>query len=294
MAEKKMIRFSPLRATALFWALLLLTGFSADDKPAYCLYDAKGNEVRFSKMVKTLAEADVVLFGEYHDNPIVHWLQLETAKALFEIKQDKLAIGMEMFESDNQLLINEYFLGLISEKNFEKDCRLWPNYRTDYKPLLDLAKEKGLKFVATNVPRRYASLVSQQGLAALDGLPEASLAFLPPLPITVDLNQQGYREMLEMGNGNELFPQAQALKDAAMAYFILQNREPGECFLHLNGAFHSDRREGIAWYLRQADPNLKIAVVTTAQQADIEKFDPEYRDRADFVVCVPESMTRTH
>jgi uncharacterized iron-regulated protein len=292
MAEKKMT-LSLLRGLLPFCAFLF-TGFSTGNLPAYRLYDGQGDEVRFQKMVKTLAEADVVLFGEYHDNPIVHWLQLETAKALYELKKDKLAIGMEMFESDNQFLINEYFLGLLSEKNFEKDCRLWPNYRTDYKPLLEMAKEKGLKFVATNVPRRYASLVSQQGLAALNGLPEISLSFLPPLPITVDMTQQGYREMLEMGNGNELFPQAQALKDATMAYFILQNFEPGDCFLHLNGAFHSDRREGIAWYLRQADPQLKIAVVTTAQQADIDKLDPDYRDRADFVICVPESMTRTH
>jgi uncharacterized iron-regulated protein len=292
MAEKK-ITPALLRGLLPF-CVFLLTGFSSGNLPAYHLYDGQGDEVRFTKMIKTLAEADVVLFGEYHDNPIVHWLQLETAKALYELKKDKLAIGMEMFESDNQFLINEYFLGLLSEKNFEKDCRLWPNYRTDYKPLLDMAREKGLKFVASNVPRRYASLVSQQGLAALNGLPEASLSFLPPLPITVDLTQQGYQEMLQMGNGNELFPQAQALKDATMAYFILQNFEPGDCFLHLNGAFHSDRREGIAWYLRQANPNLKIAVVTTAQQAEIDKLEPEFRDRADFVICVPESMTRTH
>ena len=274
--------------------LAALCGLTSGDLPAYCLYNGQGDEVRFSKMVKTLAEADVVLFGEYHDNPIVHWLQLETAKALLEAKKDKLAIGMEMFESDDQVLLNEYFLGIVTERNFEKDCRLWPNYKTDYKPLLDLARQNGLKFVATNVPRRYASLVSQQGLTALQQLPEASLAFLPPLPISFDLNQKGYQEMLEMANGNEFFPQAQALKDATMAYFILQNREPGECFLHLNGAFHSDRREGIAHYLLEADPTLKIAVVTTAQQADVEKFDPEYRGRSDFVVCVPESMTRTH
>jgi uncharacterized iron-regulated protein len=292
MAEKKMT--PALLRGLLPFCIFLLAAFSSGNLPAYRLYDGQGDEVRFQKMIKTLAEADVVLFGEYHDNPIVHWLQLETAKALYELKKDKLAIGMEMFESDNQFLINEYFLGLLSEKNFEKDCRLWPNYRTDYKPLLEMAREKGLKFVASNVPRRYASLVSQQGLAALNELPEISLSFLPPLPITVDLTQQGYQEMLQMGNGNELFPQAQALKDATMAYFILQNFEPGDCFLHLNGAFHSDRREGIAWYLKQANPNLKIAVVTTAQQAEIDKLEPEFRDRADFVICVPESMTRTH
>lgn len=71
-----------------------------------------------------------------------------------------------MFEADNQIVINEYFAGIIKESSFESELRKWNNYATDYKPLINFAKNEGLKFVASNVPRRYASVVSGGGFKA--------------------------------------------------------------------------------------------------------------------------------
>ncbi len=52
--------------------------FSAfkSDKPAYFLYNKQGKTVKYEKMMKDLEDADIVLFGESHDNPIAHWLEL--------------------------------------------------------------------------------------------------------------------------------------------------------------------------------------------------------------------------
>ena len=78
---------------------------------------------------------------------------------MFADKQKQLIIGAEMFERDQAEIMKNYLNGSLDEKEFEKQMRLWNNYKTDYKPLLNFAKEHKINYVATNVPRRYASLL---------------------------------------------------------------------------------------------------------------------------------------
>ena len=96
------------------------------------------------------------------------------------------------------------------------------------------------------------------------------------------------------GHGGENIPKAQALKDATMAYFILQYYKPGSLFLHYNGAYHSENYEGIVWYLRQGNPELKISTITTVSQKDIQNLLKENKYKADFIICVDEDMTTTY
>jgi uncharacterized iron-regulated protein len=63
-------------------------------------------------------QADVFFFGELHNNPIAHWMQLELTQALHEAKEGKVILGAEMFETDNQVLIDEYFAGHHPPKGF--------------------------------------------------------------------------------------------------------------------------------------------------------------------------------
>lgn len=268
------------------------------DKPSYQIFNKDGKTIKYKKVIKYLEEADIVMFGELHDNPICHWLQLEVTKELFEIKGEELVLGAEMFESDNQIIINEYFADFFKAKKFEADARLWPNYKTDYKPLLEFAKTNNLSFIATNVPRRYASVVHKKGFEALEELPLASKAFLAELPIPYDAELPAYKEMLEMmksmGHANENLPKAQALKDATMAHFILKNLKEGQQFLHYHGTYHSNNFEGIVWYLKQANPDLKIMTIASVEQTEIEDLEEEYLNLADFVLVVDEDMTKTH
>ena len=118
----------------LLLPILASVFFIFSDKPAYQLYNAKGKKAKYSKMLEKAIEADIVLFGEIHNNTICHWLQLELLKDLYTAKGKDLVIGAEMFESDNQLLINEYFAGNYDNKKFESEAKLWKNYKTDYKP----------------------------------------------------------------------------------------------------------------------------------------------------------------
>ena len=282
---------------ALFFAILIVTTSFKPDKLAYLLYSPQGKPVKYSKMVRKIKNADIILFGESHHNPISHWLQLELTNDLYETEKENLILGAEMFESDNQIIMDEYLDSLISRNRFEAEARLWPNYSTDYKPLMEFAKKKGLQFVATNIPRRYASIVNSKGFEGLDELSDEAKAFLPPLPIPYDPNLKSYKSLLEMnemhGHTGENFPKAQAIKDAAMAHFILQNWSSGKLFLHFNGSYHSDNYESINWYLEQYNPGVEIVTITTVSQEDISELLEENEGKADFIICVDEDMTKT-
>ena len=276
--------------------LLLFSSFKSD-KPAYLLFNKEGKAVKYEKMLKQMENADIILFGELHNNPISHWLQLELTKDLYQQYGKKLVLGAEMFESDNQIIMDEYLSGKISQRNFEEEIRLWPNYKTDYKPLVEFAKDSGLYFVATNVPRRYASLVNSKGFEGLEELSDEAKTFLPPLPVAYDSTLNCYASMMEMeGMGNHVtanFPKAQAIKDATMAHFILKNWLPGKVLLHYHGAYHSQNFESIYWYLKHENPELKIVTIHSVTQDNISELTEENTGASDFTICVDENMTRT-
>lgn len=282
------------------WLLALSLTFIAfkSDKPSYQLFNQTGKNIKYSKMIKQIEDADIIMFGELHNNPVCHWLQLEVTKDLHQNKGEKLILGAEMFEADNQLIMDEYFSGFFKSNKFEAEARLWPNYKTDYKPLLEYARENELDFIATNVPRRYASIVHKKGFDALLELPDESKKYLPELPIEYDPELPAYKEMMEMmkdmGHANPNLPKAQAIKDATMAHFILQNFEKGKQFLHFHGTFHSNNFEGIVWYLKQADPDLNIVTIASVEQAELDKLSDENINLANYILVVDEDMTKTH
>lgn len=273
----------------------------AQDRPAYRLFAAAGKPTDYEAMLKKLAAADVVFFGEQHNDPIAHWLQLQLTKDLLRLKQGQLVLGLEMFERDVQPLVDQYTTGELDDQAFEANSRPWPNYGTDYKPLLQLARKQKFRVVGTNVPRRYASLVAKGSLVALDTLSVATKTWLPPLPLTVDYELPGYKNMVAMFGGDAAHAagvqniiQAQALKDATMAYFLNLARPPGHLLLHLNGSYHSDNHDGILAYLRQQNPQLKILTISTVSQEQLAKLEKDNQLKADFVLVVPADMTKTY
>lgn len=274
----------------LFGAHLI---FSQDKMP-FKIYDRSGQEVNYSKMLSVAKKNDVVLFGEIHNNSILHWLQLEFVKDL-SVK-NKLVLGAEMLERDNQDELNAYLAGSINQKKFDSVARLWVNYKTDYKPLVDFAKENKLAFIATNVPRKYASLVYKNDFKVLDTLSGERKNWVAPLPIEYDAELPGYKSMKDMGDGHisETLPKAQALKDATMAYSISQNLKEASVFVHFNGTYHSNNYEGINWYLRKFVPKVKIMTIATVEQENIDLFKKENSNLADFIIVVDSDVTKTH
>lgn len=283
--------------TLLIPIFFLGTSFK-NDKAAYRIFNSKGKAIKYKTLVKDALEADIIFFGELHNNPICHWLQLELTKSLYLEKKDNLILGAEMFEADNQLLLNEYLSGKISVKNFEQEARIWPNYKTDYKPLVEFAKENKLDFIASNIPRRYASMVHKKGLEALDNLSTEAKSYIATLPIKYNPELKAYKEMMDMmkqmKHASANLPKAQAIKDATMAHFIYKNFESGKLFIHYNGTYHSDNFESTVWYLKQLNSNLKILTIASTEQENIEKLNDESKAIANYILVIPDNMTKTH
>ncbi len=282
----------------LLLSVFVLTVSMKNDKPAYKLFNSEGKQVKYKTLLKDALESDVVFFGEMHNNPICHWLQLELTSDIFEKKGELLVMGAEMFETDNQLILDEYLDELIKTKNFENEAKLWPNYKTDYKPLVEFAKENNLDFIATNIPRRYAAVVHKKGFEGLDSLNQEAKVLIAPLPVKYDPELNCYKNMLKMmggmGHVNTNLPKAQAIKDATMAHFILENRSEGTLFVHYNGTYHSNDFEGIVWYLEQENPDLKILTIASFEQKEIDELSDEYLNIANYVLVIPENMTKTY
>ena len=275
-------------------ALVLMTNIAFSQKQAYVIYNAKGKKVSYKKMIKKLVKKDIVLFGEHHNNPISHWLQYEVTEDLNKNRQ--LIIGAEMIEADNQLFLNDYIDGKITYKELDSLARLWPNYKTDYAPLVDFAKEKKLPFIATNIPRRYANLVYKKGFSALDSLSIKEKGWIAPLPIYFDSEIATYKQILvDMGDhGSPQLVEAQSTKDATMAYFILKNYKKNHLFIHYNGTYHSDHYEGILWYLKRENKDMKYGTISTVSQDNVNKLLKENHKIADFIICVDTNMTTTY
>ena len=275
-------------------AAFTFTNLNAQDKKAYQLFDKKGKKVTFDKVIKETLKTEVVLFGEFHDNPICHWLQLELTKEIAAKRQ--VVLGAEMIEADNQTQLNNYLADKITQKQLDSTARLWPNYKTDYKPLVDFAKASKLPFIATNIPRRYASMVHKKGFEVLETLSDEEKSWIAPQPIPYNKDLPGYTQMMTMmgEHTSPNMPKAQASKDATMAYFITKNLQPNSVFIHYNGSFHSDNFDGINWYLRKYQPEIKIVTISTVEQNQLKKLENEHLNKADFILVVDENMTKTH
>ncbi len=292
--------FYNMRKIVLLLITFLAIGFKAQDFKAFQFYNKSGKEINTGKMIKSLLDYDVILFGEFHNNSINHWLQLRLTEALFE-KNKNLILGAEMFERDNQSGLNQYLSGKLDAKKLKDSVRLWNNFTTDYQPLLDFAKSKKLEFIATNIPRKFASQVAKQGLESLNQLPDSDKINIAKLPINVTLETPGYPEMKAMmgDHADEMkvmnFVAAQAVKDATMAESILKSWTSGKLFVHYNGNYHSKEYGGIFWYLKNANPSLKVAVISLVESESKDLSFPK-KDfvPTEFNLILPSDMTKTY
>ena len=283
-------------------ALIGLFVAAKSDRPAYRIFNIKGHSADYAELLKACKNADVVFFGESHTNPICHWLELQLAKDLYQEKKGNLVIGAEMFERDNQLLLNEYISSMIRKKDFEAEAKLWPNYKTDYAPIVDFAAKNGIKFIATNIPRRFAAIVNLKGFEGLDSINALERGMMAPLPLKYNPELACYKKIGEMMAGSpmhmgENIPKAQAIKDATMAWFILKNVDQGRVLYHVNGSYHSENHEGIVWYLKEYNKrnatDLKIVTITSVDQDDLDELDKTNLGKADYIICIPDDMTQT-
>ena len=272
----------------------------------YKIIDSKLNsEIELKEMVEKLGDYDVIFFGEFHENRILHALEFELLK-MFHTNNKNLIVSMEMFERDVQTILDKYLSNEISEEEFLKTSRPWPNYETDYKPLIEFAKKNELAVVAANIPRRYANMISKQGLNALDSLSAEEKKFVTKHHIVFE---DEYKERFiktmkdEMAHSSkmpkgmmmnfDLIYAAQCIKDDTMAESILkyQRIPPRRKVIHFNGDFHSSKHLGTTQKIQVLEPMLKIAVITPKGCEDEFIWEDEDLLEGEFLILFKEEIT---
>jgi len=281
-------------AALALWAILPVEGQTAQparsqappSAPVYQLY-LNGAQCNLEAAAKELASADVVFFGEQHDDRNAHALELALLESLYA-QNPRVMLSLEMFERDVQGVVDEYLDGYITETHFLQSSRPWPNYKDDYRPLIEFCKAHKLPVVAANAPRRYVNIVSRKGQAALMELPKTSRVYLAPLPYSMTIPPEYDRQLSEIfGAAHDtadnkpaptpqpgmpdpaLLKQAQGLWDSTMADSIARaaRAHKGRQILQVNGAMHSDSSFGIAARLHALNPRLRIKIVTVRPDA---------------------------
>ncbi len=274
--------------------ILALVDAQSQGITPFTLFTGEGKKIKYKKLVKAALQQEILLFGEEHNSAIAHWLQLRLTQDCFSFRP--LVLGAEMIERDNQDELDAYLVGKLSAKQLDSAARLWPNFKTDYAPLVNFAKLNHVPFIGTNIPRRFASLVARRGFEVLDTLSSEEKAWIAPLPIVYDAELPGYKNMLAMmaGHGGPNLPKAQAIKDATMAHFIMAHQKSNALFIHFHGSYHSEMHEGIVWYLKQKNPTIKYLSIATVSQTQIKQLEKEHLGKAHIILCVDEQMTKTY
>ncbi|RNL56522.1 ChaN family lipoprotein [Pedobacter jejuensis] len=276
------------------------TLFAQNISDNYKIYDVKKQKIiAISDIIADMDKADVLFFGEDHNDSIGHYLEAEIFKQLYQKYPKKTAASFEMFYTDTQPVIDEYLAGLISEKNFIKEARVWPNYK-DYRPLIEYAKENKIDVIGGNAATRYSNAVTKSGLETLKDFPKGSSSFLPPLPIDTALGRY-YEKFGESmgghGTGTMKIYQTQNLWDATMAWNIDKYLKAHNGFkiLQLNGRFHSDEKLGTLAKLQKYAPKLRILNISSFSD---ESFDnPEwekFKTLGDYIIITDPKVKRSY
>jgi len=284
----------------LFICLPFVALSQATEPIRYKIYStATQKTAAVADIINNMAKADVLFFGEEHNDSTGHRLELELFKQLVQQYPGKTALSMEMFTTDCQLVLNEYLNGLIREKSLVSDARTWPNYK-DYRPMVELAKQSQIPIVAANAPSRYTNMVTRGGLNSLQQLDAQGKGYLPPLPIDTAAGAYYDKFVKIMGGhsamaGMQIY-QSQNLWDATMGWSIAQFYKKHTDFkiLQINGGFHSEEKMGAVAQLKKYAP--KARVITIGAYADDSFDNPDwskFSKLADYIILTDPKLPKS-
>jgi uncharacterized iron-regulated protein len=266
----------------------------------YKIYDTRTKQIiTIDKIVTDMTDADVLFFGEEHNDSAGHYLENKIFRALHAQYGNQIILSMEMFETDNQLVLNEYLGGTIDEARFSRDLRLWSNYK-DYRPMIEYAKQNKIPVIAANPPRRYVNLVSRRGMRSLDSLSKDAKKFLPPLPYDTLTGRyrEKFVEIMKEGPGgnNPNVYYSQSLWDAGMSYSIysfLKKNKHKKVF-HCVGGFHCEEKLGTAAQLQMRNKKLKILNIASFSDESFSNPDWEkFSNKGDYIILTNPDLKKT-
>lgn len=295
-----------VRKAAILWALtvfLAAPGLTRAAKAPDIVETATGRSLSVSELADQVKGADVIFFGEFHDNAAIHELEAALFEALYERKGRNLALSLEMAEQDSQPVLDAYLKGEVPEETYLAQSRPWPNYKEAYRSAVEFAKTHDLSVVAASIPRPAAAAYARTG--TLDAIPTEWKPYVPePLYPSSLAYERKFTKIMKALKGRampvseETIPKlfaAQSLKDNAMAERLAayKKNHPAHLVYHLTGAVHSGGYLGSVEQLHRRQPDLDIQVITAvfAESSGAGDVQPGrlYQDEGDYIVIVPKT-----
>ena len=189
-----------------------------------------------------------------------------------------LALSMEQVTRDKQAFLDAYLNGEIGEQYFMKQSNAWPNYESDYRPLVEFAKQAEIPVIASNAPKNIVRCIGRQGVDYLDKLDSDERSFVAD---DVNTANSPYKEkfMASMHHGKpeqtEKQYAAQVTWDETMAESIVKylEKHPGTQVVHVAGKFHTEGGLGTAASILNRNPSLKVLVITPTENITLDGSD---------------------
>ena len=277
--------------------LIIIMNLAILSAEEYRIVDSRtGKTLSLQQMANELKKYDLIFFGEDHDNATLHKLERELVP-LLDTKRE-LILSLEMFERDVQSDLDAYIEGWLTEDEFLAKSRPWSNYKDDYRPLIEYAKQKKLTVIAANIPRSIAGKMARTGPDFTDTLPEEDKKWLPnKISYPDDSYKKAFLETLEnmhspmMNNNPDWLYQAQCLKDETMAESIVNalKMKPKARVLHFNGDFHSRYFSGTVSRVQEILPKKKIAVISPSYSENWQtaNLTAEEKNVGTYIIFLP-------
>ncbi|WP_427979780.1 ChaN family lipoprotein [Agarivorans sp.] len=243
-----------------------------------------------SHLALQLADSQVILFGEFHTHPAIHLAQLRLFEALYQ-QNHQLSLSMEQFDRSQQPLLDQYLANKIGEEWLIKQSHAWDNYRSDYRPLVEFAKQQQLSIIAANAPNKHIRCLGQQGLDYLQQLPATERRLLAE---SLTLDDPAYQQRL-FGNahhGDEQQTQNHFIAmlgwDDTMAESITkQALTNSQQIMHTVGNFHIEQRQGTYSRVQQRLPQQKVSSVIAISEQEFAGLSAvEKQQKGDFLIIV--------
>ena len=259
---------------------------------------ATGHFIDQQALFSSLSHYPLVYVGEVHDNPASHRLELDILRSMQTSHPGRVTLGMEMFNHEQQAVLDRWVMGELSEKDFLRESRWYENWGSDfelYRELMEFCRDQEIPVIGLNASKTLGRKVSMTALAELD---EETRKQLP----VMDMDDPYQHEMIKNifgahGAGASMldsFSRQQTLWDETMAATVADymHKHPERRMLIIAGGWHVNYGFGIPRrvyrqlprpYVLVGGENLEIPDQKLSHLMDVEL--PEFPMRAvDYLV----------
>ncbi|OAN18665.1 hypothetical protein A3K86_07200 [Photobacterium jeanii] len=248
----------------------------------YTIRSPQGEVLSVTQLADAVKDADIVLVGEWHGHPAAHLLQAQLLAAMYS-NNSNIALSMEQFTRDKQTVVDDYLQGKLGEAELKKQGNAWPNYTSDYRPLVEFAKANKLDVIAANAPKPIVRCIGKFGGDYLAKLPANERAWVADsLTLSKDAYQEKFIRSMHHGNEAKTLRQfaAQTAWDDTMAESMVNYlaNHPNTQILHTAGLFHVAEGLGTASRIASRNPKLKVVMVTPINaDSPLDGNAPDYQ-----------------